>query len=93
MSGDPICHGELRLGREWERVIPVVRSVFPPVRGFGGCPYSYIAPGIGYPTGWNNVGVAWGPKKVLGIGVELTDCGLVPTRKSTWGGIKALFKD
>ena len=39
-----------------------------------------------------NVSVVWGPTQALGIGVRLTDCGSVPTRKSTWGGIKALFK-
>lgn len=60
--------------------------------GFGGCPYTNIAPGIGYPTGWNNVSIAWGPTQAIGIGIELTDCDVTPTQKSTWGGIKALFK-
>lgn len=61
--------------------------------GLGGCPYTNNAPGIGFPTGWTNVSLVWGPTQALGIGVELTDCGSVPTRKSTWGGIKALFKN
>ena len=36
--------------------------------GPGGVPYTNIAPGIGYPTGWNNVSVVWGPTQALGIG-------------------------
>ena len=36
--------------------------------GFGGCPYTNIAPGIGYPTGWQNVSVVWGATQALGIG-------------------------
>lgn len=59
--------------------------------GFGGCPYTNIAPGIGFPTGWNNVSVAWGPTQAIGIGVELTDCGPVATDATTWGAIKNLF--
>ncbi|MEZ4650243.1 MAG: right-handed parallel beta-helix repeat-containing protein [Candidatus Eisenbacteria bacterium] len=34
----------------------------------GGAPYTNITPGIGYPTGWNNVSVVWGPTQALGIG-------------------------
>jgi len=41
--------------------------------GRGGCPYTNIAPGIGFPTGWQNVSVVWGPTKALGIGAWLTD--------------------
>jgi hypothetical protein len=37
--------------------------------GFGGCPYTNIAPGIGYPTGWNNVSVVWGRTVSIGIAV------------------------
>jgi hypothetical protein len=39
--------------------------------GPGGCPYTNIAPGIGYPTGWQNVGVVWGPTRSLGIAVRV----------------------
>lgn len=40
--------------------------------GFGGMapPATNIAPGIGYPTGWNNVSIVWGPTQALGIGLE-----------------------
>jgi len=33
-----------------------------------GCPVTNIAPGIGYPTGWHDVDIAWGPTQALGIG-------------------------
>jgi hypothetical protein len=59
--------------------------------GFGGCPYTNIAPGIGYPTGWNNVSVVWGPTQALGIGVLSKACGGVPVLDSTWGEIKNLY--
>jgi hypothetical protein len=36
--------------------------------GIGGCPYTNVAPGIGYPTGWNAVGVVWGPTQSIAIG-------------------------
>jgi hypothetical protein len=57
--------------------------------GFGGCPYTNIAPGIGYPTGWNNVSVVWGPTQAIGIGCWIG--GPVPTRDTTWGQIKNLY--
>lgn len=43
--------------------------------GFGGgCPYTNIAPGLGYPTGWNHVSIVWGPTRALGIAAEVTEC-------------------
>jgi hypothetical protein len=59
--------------------------------GFGGCPYTNIAPGIGYPTGWQNVSVVWGPTQAIGAGAETTDCGPSPVESSTWGAIKTLY--
>ncbi|MEZ4651935.1 MAG: hypothetical protein R3E97_24675, partial [Candidatus Eisenbacteria bacterium] len=60
--------------------------------GFGGgCPLTYIAPGIGYPTGWQNVSVVWGPTQALGLGVELNPCEPTPTEETSWGRIKSLF--
>ncbi|MCB9465604.1 MAG: hypothetical protein H6682_18085 [Candidatus Eisenbacteria bacterium] len=41
--------------------------------GYGGCPRSNIAPGIGYPTGWQNVSVVWGPTQSIGIGAMFGD--------------------
>lgn len=60
--------------------------------GFGGCPATLIAPGIGYPTGWNNVSIIWGPTRALGISAEFVDCGTVPVVESSWGKVKSLFR-
>lgn len=60
--------------------------------GFGGLPYTNIAPGIGYPTGWNNVSIVWGPTQAIGLGGELVDCEPSPTEETTWGQIKNLYK-
>ena len=60
--------------------------------GYGGCPLTNIAPGIGYPTGWNNVSIVWGPTQAIGIGVELNPCGAVPIQETSWGKVKALFR-
>ncbi len=41
--------------------------------GLYSCPYTYIAPGLGYPTGWNHVDVVWpeyAPIHSLSIGAE-----------------------
>ena len=61
--------------------------------GFGGCPRTNIAPGIGYPTGWNNASVVWGPVQSIGIGAWLGGMGTcaTPVQESTWGRIKSLF--
>ncbi|MEZ4650374.1 MAG: hypothetical protein R3E97_16625, partial [Candidatus Eisenbacteria bacterium] len=60
--------------------------------GFGGCPLTNIAPGIGYPTGWNNVSIVWGPTQAIGIGAEFVECGGTPILRSSWGRVKALFR-
>jgi hypothetical protein len=65
--------------------------------GFGGCPMTNIAPGIGFPTGWQNVSVVWGPTQALGIGAWLGGIGTntgapdpgARTMLSSWGRIKA----
>jgi hypothetical protein len=59
--------------------------------GFGGCPFTHIAPGIGFPTGWTNVSVVWGPTQALGIGCEVNPCEPTPTIETTWGAIKNLY--
>ncbi len=62
--------------------------------GFGGYPWTNIAPGIGYPTGWTNPSEVWGSTQSLGIGVWFTDpivCGS-PVEAQTWGSIKGLFE-
>jgi hypothetical protein len=58
--------------------------------GLGGYPWTNIAPGIGYPTGWNNPAIAWGSCQSLGIGVYFSHyCS--PVEAVTWGEIKSLF--
>lgn len=45
--------------------------------GFASSPSTKIAPGIGYPTGWNDVSLVWGPTNSLGVGLEVdlnADC-------------------
>ena len=59
--------------------------------GFGGCPYTNIAPGIGYPTGWNHASTVWGPVQAIGIGAWLGEGGGNPTEETTWGQIKTLY--
>jgi len=62
--------------------------------GFGGgCPRTNIAPGIGYPTGWQhpNVVSSFAGCMDLGIGVYEVNCEGVPTNNTTWGAIKALY--
>jgi hypothetical protein len=59
--------------------------------GFGGTPLTNIAPGIGYPTGWNNVSIVWGPTQAIGCGGEFVSCD-VPVEEATWGQIKNLYK-
>lgn len=75
--------------------------------GFGGCPMTNVAPGIGYPTGWNNVSMVFSATQALGIGVYvtgLTECIAPPPPPSavpppplggevtTWGRIKEVYQ-
>lgn len=61
-----------------------------------GCPMNNIAPGIGYPTGWQSVSVAWGPTNGIGIGIQATpitsDVPEGGVRRTTFGRVKALFR-
>jgi hypothetical protein len=59
--------------------------------GFGGNPWTCIAPGIGYPTGWNPVTVTFPDCVSLGLGLTITD-DPSPAESQTWGSIKALFE-
>ena len=70
------------------------------LNGPGGCPWTCIAPGIGYPTGWHDPSVVWFDTCSLGIGVffardpsgieEFPEEG-PPPESPTWGQIKAIF--
>jgi hypothetical protein len=60
--------------------------------GFAGCRLTKIAPGIGYPTGWQDctiVGTFAGCQS-LGLGIWVKESP-TPLKESTWGQIKALF--
>jgi hypothetical protein len=59
--------------------------------GFGGLPRTNIAPGIGYPTGWQDPSVVWGPTQSLGLGAYVGDVIPNPTVETTWGAIKNLY--
>ncbi|MCA9758600.1 MAG: hypothetical protein KDA27_22580 [Candidatus Eisenbacteria bacterium] len=84
--------GKFYVGVWWDASSGADRNfIAADVDGFGGgCPLTNIAPGIGYPTGWQNVSVAWGPTAALGIGTEANPCP-TPTTVTTWGKIKSLF--
>lgn len=58
--------------------------------GFGGVPRTNIAPGIGYPTGWTDPSVVWGPTMALGCSAWLGE-DVIPVEETTWGAIKALY--
>ncbi len=59
------------------------------LNGSGGHPWTCIAPGQGYPEGWQHPQVVWGVSNSVGIGYYYTE----PTgaESRTWGSIKALF--
>ena len=58
--------------------------------GPGGNPWTCLAPGSGYGTGWADPSIVWGATQSLGLGFYYEDD---PTevRAATWGKIKALF--
>jgi hypothetical protein len=58
--------------------------------GPGGHPWTCIAPGIGYPSGWQHPSVIWPDAKALGIGVYFEQA--TPVESETWGTVKALFR-
>ena len=59
--------------------------------GFGGLPRTNIAPGIGYPTGWQDPSIIWGTTQSMGLGGYFGERGS-PAQPETWGSIKALFE-
>lgn len=58
--------------------------------GFGGQPRTNIAPGIGYPTGWQNPEIVWGPNQAIGICAYLGAIAIA-TEGTSWGRIKSLY--
>lgn len=61
----------------------------------GGCPRTKVAPGIGWPTGWQDPAdlEIWGEIRALGIRefAGVGDCEPTSSGKTTWGKIKALY--
>ena len=57
--------------------------------GGAGCPLTKVAPGQGYPSGWQHVSIVWGPTAALGIGAEVDDA--TPVVTGSWGAIKRLY--
>jgi hypothetical protein len=58
--------------------------------GPGGHPWTCIAPGIGYPSGWQDPAVVWPNAKSMGCGVYFEQS--TPAESETWGAIKAMFR-
>jgi hypothetical protein len=63
-----------------------------------GCPFTNIAPGCGYPTGWHNCNVIWQNARALGIGYHghtlLSDVPAQAARGeiASWGKVKSLYR-
>lgn len=53
-------------------------------------PRTKVAPGIGYPTGWQDVDDIWGATDAMGLGAYVGE-DPVPTATSSWGSIKQLY--
>jgi hypothetical protein len=59
--------------------------------GFSGCPATKIAPGIGYPTGWQHTSVVPTFAMIQSLGIcKCAMEGPTPTSQTTWGRIKSL---
>lgn len=85
-------HGPFWVGM-WTPFIdqPCGYFVVADTNGFGGCPMTFIAPNLGFPSGWQNAEVVWGPTQSLGIGAFVGSC-VVPTEESSWGRIKGMYR-
>lgn len=59
--------------------------------GPGGRPWTYIAPGIGYPSGWQHPNVVFPNCVSMGIGATIT-WGPSPVGSRSWGEVKDLFR-
>jgi len=65
--------------------------VLPDLDGFGGMPRTRIAAGIGYPTGWQDPSIIWGPTQALGLGPWCAQ-EPIPVERATWGRVKNLYR-
>lgn len=60
--------------------------------GPGGMPRTHIAPGIGYPSGWQDPSVVWGPTQAMGIDAYVLPAPPTTVQHTTWGWIKMLAR-
>lgn len=56
-----------------------------------GMPRTKIAPGIGYPTGWHDPSIVFGPTRNNAIGPYVAPLP-IPASGSTWGSVKMLYR-
>ena len=59
--------------------------------GPGGNPWTCIAPGLGYPTGWQHPNVVHPNCVSMGLGATITE-DPSPADSQTWGKIKSLYR-
>jgi hypothetical protein len=101
--GSPVA-GEFSLGYWVDfSYVPCAFYCGADLNGPQGNPWTYIAPGQQWPTGWQDPSIVWGLTKSMGIGVyfEPRDPSSVdefpggepPVESPTWGQIKAIFRD
>lgn len=92
---EPVCAtGKYWIGEwpDWPWQLPIW-YVGADLNGPGGCPMTNIAPGQGYPSGWQDVAVRFGPTAAMGLGAQVLDCPPpTPTNETTWGRVKALMR-
>jgi hypothetical protein len=55
-----------------------------------GHPWTCIAPGTVYPSGWQDPAVVWPGARSMGCGVYFEQA--TPVESETWGAVKALFR-
>ncbi len=56
-----------------------------------GKPWDCIAPGQGYPSGWQPSQIVWGSMSCWGLGGYYTEGG-TPVQSATWGSLKSIFE-
>ena len=77
---------------QWVNTVPCIFFAVD-LDGPGGCPMTKIAPGQGYPTGWQPAGIVTelAGIRAFGIGARGTPADPVPVVRTSWGEIKSLY--
>jgi len=90
--GSPVCVGEVWWVGYWGNW-PAEYFITADLDGpGGGVPMTKVGPGLGYPTGWQDIAMVWHPTAALGIGAEADSCPPTPVEQTTWGALKSLFR-